>query len=134
MARAKNAAKTVADIDAEILRLQKEREALRSTEVKEFVLHVKEGIRRYGLTAEDLGLAPKRRGKKAAAGAVDTPPAKKRATKGAAKAATKKPPSPPKYANGDGKTWSGHGQRPGWFVAAIASGKTPDDLLITPAV
>ena len=131
MARAKTATKTLADIDAEILRLQKERDAPHATEVKEVVGRIKEAILHYGLTAEDLGLAGKRGGKKAASGAVEPTPAKKRATRGAARAATKKPPSPPKYSNGAGKTWSGHGKRPGWFVEAIAAGKKPEDLLIT---
>jgi DNA-binding protein H-NS len=48
------------------------------------------------------------------------------------KAESKKPPSPPKYSNGAGKLWSGHGKRPGWFVDAIAGGKTPEDMLIKP--
>lgn len=131
MARAKTASKTVADLDAEIERLKRERDALRATEVKEVVGRIKEAIAHYGLTAEDLGLSPKRRGRKPAA-TVDSKPAKKRATKGAAKAA-KKPPSPPKYENGAGQTWSGHGKRPGWFVDAIAAGKTAEDMLIKPA-
>jgi DNA-binding protein H-NS len=133
VARAKTAARTVGDIDAEIARLQKERDALRATEVKEVVGRIKEAIAHYGLTAEDLGLAPKRRGRKPAAGAVEPKQAKKRATKGAAKAASKRPPSPPKYENGAGQTWSGHGKRPGWFVDAIAAGRTPEDMLIKPA-
>jgi DNA-binding protein H-NS len=130
VARAKSSGKTVADIDAEITRLQKERDALHANEVKEVVGRIKEAIRHYGLTAEDLGLAGKRGGKKAAASAVEPTSAKKRATRGAAKAATKKPPSPPKYSNGVDKTWSGHGKRPGWFVDALAAGKTAEDLLI----
>lgn len=133
MARAKTATKTLADIDAEIARLQKERDALRANEVKEVVGRIKEAILHYGLTALDLGLAGKRGGKKAASGAVEPTPAKKRATKAGAKAGAKKPPSPPKYENGAGQTWSGHGKRPGWFVEALAAGKTPDDMLIKPA-
>lgn len=133
MARAKTASKTVADIDAEIERLKQQRDALRATEVKAVVGRIKEAIAHYGLTAEDLGLAPKRRGRKPAAGAVEPKQAKKQAAKGAAKAASKKPPSPPKYENGAGKTWSGHGKRPGWFVDALAAGKTAEDLLIKQA-
>lgn len=133
MARAKSSRKTVADIDAEIARLQKERDLLRATEVKEVVGRIKEAIRHYGLTAVDLGLAVTRRGKKSAAIADVATPAKKRVTKGATKAASKNPPSPPKYSNGADRTWSGHGKRPGWFVDAVAAGKTPEDLLIKPA-
>lgn len=36
----------------------------------------------------------------------------------------------PKYADGTGRTWTGNGQRPGWFKDALASGKTESDLLI----
>ena len=133
MARAKTATKTLADIDAEISRLQKQREALRANEVKEVVGRIKEAIRYYGLTAEDLGLAAARRGKKAGVSTLESTPAEKRAIKGAARAATKKLPSPPKYSSGDGKTWSGHGKRPGWFVEAVAAGRTPEDMLIKPA-
>jgi DNA-binding protein H-NS len=134
VARAKTATKTLADIDAEIARLQKERDALRATEVKEVVGRIKKAIGHYGLTAEDLGLAPRRRGRKPAAGTVDSTPAKKRAAKGAVKATSKKPPSPPKYSDGAGKAWSGHGKRPGWFVDAIAAGRAPEDMLIKPVV
>lgn len=130
VARAKTATTTVADLDAEIARLQKQRDTLRATEVKAVVGRIKEAIAHYGLTAEDLGLAPKRRGRMPAAGAVEPKQAKKRAPKGAAKVASKKPPSPPKYSNGVDKTWSGHGKRPGWFVDALAAGKTAEDLLI----
>ncbi len=133
MARAKTATTTVADLDAEIARLQKQRDTLRATEVKAVVGRIKEAISHYGLTAADLGFAPKRRGRKPAVGAVDSAPAKKRSAKGTASAATKKPQSPPKYENGAGQTWSGHGKRPGWFVDAIAAGRTPEDMLIKPA-
>jgi DNA-binding protein H-NS len=38
----------------------------------------------------------------------------------------------PKYANPDepSTTWSGKGRRPQWFDAALAAGKSKDDLLI----
>jgi len=38
----------------------------------------------------------------------------------------------PKYANpaDPSQTWSGRGRKPGWFVAALAAGKSPDDLAI----
>ncbi len=48
------------------------------------------------------------------------------------KTKTTKKPSPPKYANPADKTqtWSGKGRQPEWFKAAMASGKTPDDVAI----
>jgi len=131
VARAKKQPATLADIDAEIARLQKERDAIRASEVKEVVGRIKEAIAHYGLTAEDLGLALKKRGRPAGKAAAEVAPAKKRRGRGAATGA-KKAPSAPKYTNGE-KTWSGHGKRPGWFVDALAAGKTADDMLIKPA-
>jgi DNA-binding protein H-NS len=29
-----------------------------------------------------------------------------------------------------GKKWSGHGRRPDWYIKAIESGKTPEELSI----
>lgn len=43
-----------------------------------------------------------------------------------------KTPGIPKYANpaDPAQTWTGKGRRPDWFVAAVASGKSPEDLEI----
>lgn len=32
------------------------------------------------------------------------------------------------YRDDAGNTWSGHGRKPGWYLAALKAGKTPDDL------
>ena len=44
----------------------------------------------------------------------------------------KRAPASAKYANpaNSSDTWSGRGRKPAWFAAAIAAGKTPDDLAI----
>ena len=44
----------------------------------------------------------------------------------------KKPRMAPRYANpaSPDQTWSGHGRRPQWFAAAMASGMTPEELEI----
>ena len=39
-------------------------------------------------------------------------------------------PATQKYQDGQGNTWSGRGKRPHWFITALRSGKTPEDLLI----
>lgn len=38
-----------------------------------------------------------------------------------------------KYANpaNPAETWSGRGRKPGWFIAAIAAGKSPEDLAVS---
>ncbi len=40
----------------------------------------------------------------------------------------KKGSGPIKYRDDAGNAWNGHGRRPGWFLAAIAAGKTPEQL------
>ena len=44
----------------------------------------------------------------------------------------KRSPAVPKYANPADRsdTWSGRGRKPRWFVAALAAGKSPDDVAI----
>ncbi len=44
----------------------------------------------------------------------------------------KRTPAVAKYANPSDKsdTWSGRGRKPRWFVAALAAGKKPDDLMV----
>lgn len=44
----------------------------------------------------------------------------------------KRSPAVAKYRHPENpaETWSGRGRKPAWFVAAIASGKTPGDLAI----
>jgi DNA-binding protein H-NS len=44
----------------------------------------------------------------------------------------KRTPATAKFANpaDASDTWSGRGRKPRWFVAAIAAGKSPDDLAI----
>ena len=43
-----------------------------------------------------------------------------------------RPKTPPKFQNPGNptQTWTGRGPKPKWFKDAIASGKSPDDLLI----
>jgi DNA-binding protein H-NS len=101
----------------EIEALKKRAEAARKQEAAELVALIKSGIELYGLTAQDLGLAP---GGK---------PAKKAAT--AKTAATPAAAPAVKYADGAGHSWSGRGPRPGWVKAAIDAGQTLDDLLAT---
>lgn len=38
----------------------------------------------------------------------------------------------PKYANpkNSDQTWSGRGRKPSWFIEAVASGKSPEDLAV----
>lgn len=106
-------AKTYADIQKEIASLQKAAETLRQKEVAGVVERIKAAIATYGLTARDLGLA----------GRPAAPAPKRRPGRKAAK-----PASAVQFRDENGNTWSGRGRRPGWFVAALAAGKKPEDL------
>ena len=110
--------------------LQKEAAELRAREIKDVVARIQEAIEHYGLTPDDL-FTSGRRAKTAA-----TAPVKKvgRKRAGGTKRATggKRGAGVPNYADpsGSGKTWTGQGKRPGWYVAALDGGKTAEDLLI----
>jgi DNA-binding protein H-NS len=51
---------------------------------------------------------------------------------GAAPKTRKRAPAVAKYANpaDSSDTWSGRGRKPRWFAAALAAGKSPEDLAI----
>jgi len=115
-------ARTLADIQRSIEKLQKEAEAVKAKEVVGVIDRIKVAIETYGLTSEDLfGTKIKKvRMPKVASGAK----VKKTTKKAAAKIKFTDPAS--------GKGWSGHGRRPDWYLKAIASGKTPEDLATKP--
>ncbi|WP_431101518.1 H-NS family nucleoid-associated regulatory protein [Roseateles noduli] len=102
--------KSLQQVLSQIDKLQKEASSIRAKEVAGVIGRIKEAIQHYNLTPEDLFGS-----------------------------ATKKPSAAPKgkrggfakYQSADGQTWSGVGKRPRWFVAAIESGKTPEDLLVS---
>ncbi len=50
---------------------------------------------------------------------------------GVAPVGRKRAPAAAKYANpaNQSDTWSGRGRKPRWFEAALAAGKSPEDLL-----
>lgn len=109
-------AKTYADIQKEIASLQRAAEVVRRKEIDGVVQRIKVAIASYGLSAADLGFDV----------GVKSRAMRGRAATKAAKSA--KSAGTPKYRDESGKTWTGHGRRPAWFLAALAAGKTPDDL------
>ena len=116
---------TLAALNAQIAALQAQADALRKKEVAAVVAKVKDAIVQYGLTAADLGFgkAAGKAGKSVAA--VGGKPAKKGRKNAAAKPAAKAV----KFKDDQGHTWGGIGKRPEWFKAALAAGKTLEDLL-----
>jgi len=109
-------AKTYADIQKEITALQKAADALRHKEIAGVIDRIKVAISTYSLTAADLGLG----GKSVAAAAP------KRAQKAAP--AKRKTPGVARFRDDAGNSWSGRGRRPGWYIAALAAGKKPEEL------
>lgn len=107
-------ARTLVQIKNQIAQLEKEAERVKENEVAGVVQRIKTAIDFYGLTADDLfgsGAKTATKGRKAAAKKV------------------KKSPAPPKYKDKEtGKTWTGHGKRPGWFVKAIEGGMKAEDM------
>lgn len=122
-------ARTLSEIQAEINRLKKEADKIRSAEVKEVVGRIRKAIAHYGLTVQDLF------GKAAvAAGAAVKGSGGKRgaaAKKGkAARGAQTKGPSVVRYQDGNGNTWVGRGKRPQWLREALAAGRQLEEFAI----
>lgn len=114
-------ARNLKQLLAQIDRLQQQADALKQRERAGVIGRIQEAIAHYGLTADELFV--KASGKSQAVPAKTT-----RRTKTAK--ATAKAASVPKYQDGTGRTWTGRGKRPGWFIAALADGKTSESMLI----
>lgn len=96
---------TFAELQAQIAALQAEAESLRRQEIAGVIADIKAQIATYGLTAADLGLAPKsRRGR----GEV----------------------RPAAFADSNGNTWGGRGKRPDWLRAALADGRSLEEFKV----
>lgn len=115
-------ASTLAAIRKRIETLQREAEALKAREKKSVVERIKEAIAHYAITADELGLAGQR-------GNPGRKPGPKPATNSASKPGGR-PAARARSGFGDaaGNRWGGRGPRPAWFKAALAAGKTPDEL------
>nr|WP_315235533.1 H-NS histone family protein [uncultured Albidiferax sp.] len=120
-------ARSLAVIQQQIAKLQKEAEVLKKKDVPGVIERIKTAIEFYGLTPADL-FEP-------AAGATSQAQAKAAKVKSPKNSAKKKERIAPviKFQDGAGNSWTGHGKRPGWFKAAIDAGKTADDLKVVPA-
>ncbi|RZI59559.1 MAG: hypothetical protein EOP37_11075 [Rubrivivax sp.] len=116
-------AKSLKQVVNQIRKLEREAEMLRKREVSRVIDRIRIAIDHYALTPQELfgqgaGTAPasesRRAGRRSAPGSGTTP----------------KRSGSPKYAHADGRTWTGVGKRPSWFVDALSSGKTADEMLI----
>lgn len=117
--------RTLAALNAQIAALQAQAEALRKKEMAEVIAKVKDAITHYGLTAADLGFGKAARRVGKSPPQVDRMPESKARKDAVAKLLTQAV----KFKDDEGHTWGGIGKRPEWFKAALAAGKTPEDLL-----
>ena len=115
MARIK-ATPTLQQIEEQIAALQRQRDAMQSSERIDVIDKIKVAIAHYGLTADDLGLSgTAKRGKKFALTSKAAPAGKVQGRI--------------KYRDDAGNSWSGFGRKPRWLVEAVAGGKALSDLL-----
>ena len=115
--------KTYAQVVKQIETLKQEADKLRRQEIEGVVSRIRDAVDHYGLTAEDLGLAPKSR----RAAKAGTPPTAKKGRKAAvAKPAVRAA----KFRDEAGHTWGGIGKRPQWLRDALAAGKTLQDFAV----
>ena len=100
---------TYLELKAKAEKLLAEAEELRVKEINEVISDIKEKIKSYGLTAQDLGLGGAARKSRA-------PAARKTA---------------PRYRGPNGETWAGgRGRKPKWVTEALAKGKKLEDFEI----
>jgi DNA-binding protein H-NS len=116
-------AKSLAQLNEQIAKLQREADALQAKEVAGVVARIRDAIEHYGLTPAQLFDAPRASSGKAKA------PAREQTRR-------KRPGAPARkrgvirFRDEAGNSWTGHGKRPNWFKAALEAGKTPDDLAV----
>src|SRR5665213_436225 len=107
-------AKTLAQLNAQIAELQRKVDAVKAKEAVGVIARIKEAIEHYGLTAADLGLSGP-----VAMGVKTIEATGKVVARKARKKAAKKPAGVIRYRDEAGHAWTGHGKRPGWFLAAL---------------
>jgi DNA-binding protein H-NS len=112
-------AKSLDKVLAQIEQLQRQADVLRKKEIAGVVARIQEAIEHYNLTPEELFGGTGSRGRTSRRG--------KNVPAGQTKAGA------PKYQGPEGQTWTGVGKRPRWFVEALASGKSAEDLLVKAA-
>jgi len=102
------------DLVSQIERLKKEADAVRASDAGAARAQVLELVKLYGFTSKDIFGTSSVTGDGVRLNDAGRP------VRGGV----------PKYQSGDGRTWSGVGKRPSWFLEALAQGKSKEDLLI----
>lgn len=101
---------TYLELKEQAEKLLAQAEQMREQEIADAISDIKGKIKAYGLTAQDLGLAPSGPGR---AGKV------------------KSAPAAVKYRGPNGETWSGgRGRKPGWVAQALKEGRSLEDFAV----
>lgn len=104
---------TYLELKEQAEKLLAEAEKMREQEIADAIADIKEKIRAYGLTAEDLGLARGGPGR-------------------GAKARTA--PATARYRGPNGETWSGgRGRKPQWVTEALKQGRKLEEFEVRAA-
>jgi DNA-binding protein H-NS len=86
-----------------------EAEQMRQKETSDVIAEIREKMKAYGLTAQDLGFS----------------------TAAGRKRTASKPSGVVKYRGPNGQTWSGgRGRKPGWVMEALKAGKKIEDFAV----
>lgn len=102
---------TYLELKQQAEKLLAEAEKMREQEIADTIADIKERIRVYGLTAEDLGLARSSGPGRAGRG--------------------RNPPAPVKYRGPNGETWSGgRGRKPQWVTEALRQGRNLEEFAV----
>jgi DNA-binding protein H-NS len=89
-------------------KLMAEAEEMRQKEIDQVIADIREKIKAYGLTAQDLGL-----------------------TAGSRRKSSGKSTAAVKYRGPNGETWSGgRGRKPAWVTQALKEGKKIEDFAV----
>ena len=116
--------KNLMRIQAQIDKLQRQANEIRSKEIAGVIKRMQTAIQYYDLTAEDVF------GKKAAK------PARKAVPNGHAKVTSraktaKRHPVAVKYRDDEGNTWTGRGSQPRWLAAHLKTGRKISNFAVS---
>lgn len=118
------------ELTKKIEQLRREAERVRKAELKAVIKEIREKIRRFGITREELEPAFAEPGKRKAKASGSTT-ARKKGRKSRKSSGGK---IPPKYRHPvTGETWTGRGHPPKWLMAEEAAGRSRDEFLIDKA-
>ena len=114
-------AKTLAQVQQQIYKLQLQADALKAKEVPGVIKRIKEAIAHYDLTVEEVfGSAP----------AAQHAP---KAVAAPARAKDKQGKGVVRYRDTTGRTWTGMGPKPQWLKEALAAGQSLDSFKVNGA-